>query len=45
VGYVTRSADLSSTGDHLVQVESDARTRYLLKIDVLPLRLRDAPTP
>jgi hypothetical protein len=43
VGYVTRSADLSSTGDHLVEVESDARTRYLLKIDVLPLRLRDAP--
>jgi len=28
-------------GDHLIEVESDSRTRYLMKIDVLPLRLRD----
>jgi hypothetical protein len=43
VGLVARSADLSSLGDHLVEVQSDARTRYLLKVDVLPLRLRDGP--
>ncbi len=41
LGWVSRSAELSSIGDHLIEVESDARTRYLLKIDVLPLRLRD----
>lgn len=40
-GWVTRKAELSGTGDHLIEVESDARTRYLMKIDVLPLRLRD----
>lgn len=40
-GYVFRSAELSGVGDHLIQVESDARTKYLMKIDVLPLRLRD----
>lgn len=41
VGWVNRKAELSSIGDHLIEVSSDARTRYLLKIDVLPLRLRD----
>lgn len=41
VGWVTRKAELSGTGDHLIQIDSDARTRYLMKIDVLPLRLRD----
>ena len=40
-GWVTRKAELSGTGDHLIEVESDSRTRYLMKIDVLPLRLRD----
>ena len=40
-GWVTRKAELSGVGDHLIEVESDARTRYLMKIDVLPLRLRD----
>lgn len=40
-GWVSRKADLSDIGDHLVEVTSDARTRYLVKIDVLPLRLRD----
>ena len=40
-GYVHREADLSGTGDHLIAWESDARTKYALKIDVLPLRLRD----
>jgi hypothetical protein len=41
-GYVTRSAELSGVGDHLIEVESDARARYLMKIDVLPLRLQEA---
>jgi hypothetical protein len=41
IGWVLRKADLSGTGDHLIEVDSDARTRYLLKVDVLPLRLRD----
>ncbi|GMU62281.1 MAG: hypothetical protein AMXMBFR34_40440 [Myxococcaceae bacterium] len=40
-GFVSRKAELSGIGDHLIDVESDARTKYLLKIDVLPLRLRD----
>ena len=39
-GYVSRSADLSSIGDHLVKVESDARTKFLMKLDVLPVRLK-----
>ncbi len=43
-GYVTRSADLTSVGDHLIEVESDARTRYDLKVDVLPLRLQSNAT-
>lgn len=42
VGWVSRSAELSGIGDHLLEVESDARTRYLLKIDVMPLRLRES---
>lgn len=41
VGWVARKAELSGVGDHLIEVESDARTRYLMKVDVLPLRLRD----
>jgi hypothetical protein len=43
-GFVVKSADLSGVGDHLIEVDSDARTEYLLKLDVLPLRLRDAPS-
>lgn len=42
LGWVSRSAELSGIGDHLIEVTSDARTRYLFKIDVLPLRIRDA---
>lgn len=40
-GWVSRSADLTGVGDHLLELESDARARYLLKVDVLPLRLRE----
>jgi hypothetical protein len=38
-GVISRSADLSGVGDHLIELESDARTSYLVKVDVLPLRL------
>lgn len=38
VGYVARSVDLREIGDHLIQVESDARAKYLLKVDIAPLR-------
>jgi hypothetical protein len=41
LGWVSRKAELSQVGDHLVEVEADARTKYLMKVDVLPLRLRD----
>jgi hypothetical protein len=41
VGYVARSADLSGVGDHLIEVDSDARSKYLLKLDILPLRLKN----
>lgn len=39
IGTVKRSAELTGEGDHLLEVESDARARYLLKVDVVPLRL------
>ncbi len=41
LGWVNRKAELSGVGDHLIEVEADTRTKYLMKIDVLPLRLRD----
>lgn len=41
-GFVSREADLSDVGDHLIEFESDARTKYLVKVDVLPLRLKNA---
>lgn len=41
-GWVSREADLSDVGDHLIEFESDARARYFMKVDVLPLRLKDA---
>jgi hypothetical protein len=42
LGYVSRQANLMGVGDHLIQVESDARAKYLMKIDVLPLRLQQS---
>jgi hypothetical protein len=39
-GFVSRSADLSGVGDHLISWTSDARTTYIAKIDVVPLRLK-----
>ncbi len=42
VGYLARQADLSGVGDHLIEIESDAKLSYLLKVDVLPKRLQEA---
>ncbi len=39
LGFVQRSAELTGEGDHLLEFESDAKTRYLVKVDVTPLRL------
>lgn len=42
VGYVKREADLSGVGDHLIEFSSDVRATYLLKVDVIPVRLKSA---
>ncbi|MHB8875316.1 MAG: hypothetical protein ACYC8T_16650 [Myxococcaceae bacterium] len=41
VGWVTREADLSGVGDHLIEYTSDARASFLAKLEVIPTRLRD----
>ena len=41
-GWAFREADLSDIGDHLIEFEADARAKYLVKVDVVPLRLKDA---
>lgn len=41
-GFTSREADLSDIGDHLIEFESNARAKYLAKVDVVPLRLKDA---
>lgn len=40
VGYVQREADLSGVGDHLIEFSSDVHAHYVLKVDVLPVRLK-----
>ena len=40
-GYVKRSVDLSGIGDHLIEYTSDARLQFLLKVEVLPIRLKE----
>lgn len=42
-GFVERSAELTNAGDHLLEWESDARLKYAVKVDVLPLRLAGEP--
>ncbi len=37
-GIVSRSADLVGVGDHLIEFESDAQARYLIKVEVVPKR-------
>jgi hypothetical protein len=39
-GEFSREADLTGVGDHLVQFESDMQARYVLKVEVEPLRNR-----
>lgn len=40
VGFFSREADLTGEGDHLIELTSDARARYLLKVEVVPKRLQ-----
>lgn len=40
VGFVKREAELSGVGDHLIEYSSDVRAKYLMKIDVIPTRLK-----
>ena len=41
MGLVKRSVDLSGVGDHLIEYTSDARLQFLMKVEVLPIRLKD----
>lgn len=38
-GFVGREAQLNGVGDHLISLESDAQARYLVKVDVTPVRV------
>lgn len=38
-GFVKREVELSGDADHLLEFNSDAQGRYLLKLDVKPVRL------
>ncbi len=40
VGFVNREAELSGVGDHLIEFSSDIRAQYLLKVSVIPTRLK-----
>ncbi len=40
VGEFSREADLTGVGDHLVEFDSDLQGRYVLKVEVEPLRNR-----
>ncbi|MBJ6761096.1 hypothetical protein JGU66_10005 [Myxococcaceae bacterium JPH2] len=39
-GEFTREADVTGVGDHLIQIQSDMQARYVVKVDVTPLRNR-----
>jgi hypothetical protein len=39
-GEFSREADLTGVGDHLIEFTSDMQARYVLKVEVLPLRNR-----
>ncbi|MCP3138986.1 hypothetical protein [Pyxidicoccus xibeiensis] len=39
-GEYTREADVTGVGDHLIEFESDMQARYVVKVDVTPLRNR-----
>ena len=44
IGFVSRSADLSGIGDHLIEFSSDAHAHYLMTVRVLPIRLKQNST-
>ena len=37
-GYFSRSADLTGSGDHLIEFSADAQATYYVKVDVVALR-------
>lgn len=39
-GELTREADLTGVGDHLIEFSSDMQARYVLKVEVVPQRNR-----
>ncbi len=39
-GEFIREADLTGVGDHLIEFESDMQARYVVKVEVTPLRNR-----
>ncbi|WP_253910504.1 hypothetical protein [Pyxidicoccus fallax] len=39
-GEFTREADVTGVGDHLIEFESDMQAKYVVKVDVTPLRVR-----
>lgn len=39
-GEFSREADLTGVGDHMVEFESDLQARYVMKVEVEPLRNR-----
>ena len=44
-GLVKREAELSGVGDHLIELSSDVRAKYIMKVDVIPTRLKTEATP
>lgn len=39
-GQFTREADVTGVGDHLIEFQSDMQARYVVKVEVTPLRNR-----
>ncbi|HLM42365.1 MAG TPA: hypothetical protein VK458_00800 [Myxococcaceae bacterium] len=39
-GELSREADLTGVGDHLIELSSDMQARYVMKVEVVPLRNR-----
>lgn len=44
IGFVSRSVDLTSVGDHLIEYRSDSQSTYVIKVDVVPKRLQNGGT-
>ncbi|WP_244238536.1 hypothetical protein [Corallococcus terminator] len=40
-GEFTRQVDVTGVGDHLVEFDSDMQARYVVKVDVTPLRVQE----